>query len=282
MELTRTGRASGLFLSSAIPGRTTEAMEAIVRTGEIIRRQYGFKGFVHLKILPGATFDQVAEAAQYADRLSINLEQPTSEALNSLCPQKDLERDLIPHMNWIAHFVRDENSRVRGQTTQFVVGAAGESDRQILARTSSLYSSMTLSRAYFSAFHPVKDTPLEWLPPASLEREHRLYQADFLFRQYHFSFEDLIFDETGNLSLKKDPKLVWAERHSEFFPVELNKAEYYELLRVPGIGPVSAKRIIKRRRKEPLKAIEDLKSAGAIASRAASYVMLAGRKAALF
>ncbi len=282
VELNSSGRASGLFLSSAIPGRAGEAMEAIVRTGEIVRSKYGFKGFVHLKVLPGATFDQVAEAAQLADRLSVNLEQPTAEALRSLCPQKELDTDLLERMRWIEHFVRDDRSRVRGQTTQFVVGAAGESDRQILERTSSLYGDLTLARAYFSAFHPVNDTPLEWLPPAPLEREHRLYQADFLFRQYRFDFADLTFDETGNLSLEKDPKLIWAERHPEFFPVEVNSAEIYELLRVPGIGPVSAKRIVKRRIKDPLRNVEDLKLTGAVVKRASSYVTVGGRRAQMF
>jgi predicted DNA-binding helix-hairpin-helix protein len=165
-----------------------------------------------------------------------------------------------------------------GQTTQFVVGAAGEADREILDTTARLYRDLDLRRAYFSAFQPVPGTPLDGRQPTPAWREHRLYQADWLLRFYGFGFQDLIFDESGNLPRTADPKLTYARAHPELFPVEVNRASHQELLRVPGIGPRSAGRLLHWRRQGRLRELADLKKAGALAERAAPYLLLDGRR----
>jgi predicted DNA-binding helix-hairpin-helix protein len=164
-----------------------------------------------------------------------------------------------------------------GQTTQFVVGAAGEADREILDTTARLYAELDLKRAYFSAFQPVPGTPLDSLPPTPAWREHRLYQADWLLRFYGFGFEDLIFDAEGYLPRTADPKLIYARNHPELFPVEVNRASRQELLRVPGLGPRSVSRILQWRRSGRLQELGDLARAGAVAERAAPYILLDGR-----
>ncbi|MFN2227144.1 MAG: putative DNA modification/repair radical SAM protein, partial [Anaerolineae bacterium] len=165
-----------------------------------------------------------------------------------------------------------------GQTTQFVVGAAGESDQEILSTTARLYGEVGLKRAYFSAFQPVPGTPLDGREPTPAWREHRLYQADWLLRFYGFRFEDLVFDPTGLLPRKADPKMLYARAHPELFPVEVNRASREELLRVPGIGPRSVGRLLQWRRQGALRELEDVKRAGAIAERAAPFVLLDGRR----
>jgi len=181
-------------------------------------------------------------------------------------------------MIWSRVFRERESGARSGLTTQFVVGAAGESDREILTAVDGLYHRVALSRAYFSGFYPVPGTPLEGLPAAPALREHRLYQGDFLFRHYAFTLDDFCFDSEGNLLEDADPKLAWARAHPEFFPIEINQASREQLLRVPGIGPVSAARIVQTRRRDPFRRIEDLKAAG-IAQRSVPYLLLAGRGA---
>jgi predicted DNA-binding helix-hairpin-helix protein len=165
-----------------------------------------------------------------------------------------------------------------GQTTQFVVGAAGESDHEILSTTARLYGELDLKRAYFSAFQPVPGTPLDGREATPAWREHRLYQADWLLRFYHFAFEDLVFDGGGNLPRKADPKMMYARVHPELFPVEINRASREELLRVPGLGPRSVGRILSWRRQGALRDLADLRRAGAVAERAASFILLDGQR----
>ena len=180
----------------------------------------------------------------------------------------------------IIESVRREQGGGPGSTTQFVVGGADESDREILVTASQLIREARLSRVYFSAFHPIPDTPLENHPPTHPLREHRLYQSDFLLRQYGFRFEDLVFDASGNLPIDTDPKVAWARQHLAHAPIELNRAGRSELLRVPGIGPKTVDVILRDRRKGRLRELNDLRKLGVIASRAAPFILLDGRRPA--
>ncbi len=279
-QLYRADLAQGLFLSSGVQRSPERAMERMIATAEILRTRYLYRGYIHLKILPGASFAAVERATEVADRVSVNLEAPSQEFLARLTPNKRFDDQLLAPLRWVRKLLEDEHRRVRrgGQTTQFVVGAAGESDRDILRTTEMLYQEVGLARAYFSAFQPVEDTPLESHPPTPLMREHRLYQTDFLFRKYGFSLEELIFDQGGDLPLQADPKLMWALSHPEAFPIEVNKASREGLLRVPGIGPRSASRILKCRRLGKLRSLKDLTRLGAVAKRAAPFILLEGKR----
>jgi predicted DNA-binding helix-hairpin-helix protein len=264
-------------------------MDRMLSTVEIVRQRYNFRGYVHLKLLPGITQAQVERAGQIAQRVSINLEAPNSGRLAEIAPFKERD-ELVQPMQWAGELLRADRLRARdardrqwasaGLTTQFVVGAARESDHEILTTVSHLYGRVGLHRAYYSAFQPVPDTPLEGHAYTPAWREHRLYQSDFLFRQYGFSLDELIFDEEGRLPQEADPKAMWAEAHPEFFPVEVNRASREALLRVPGIGPRSAGRIVSERRLGPLQTLRALKGMGAVAKRAAPFVLLDGRRPA--
>jgi putative DNA modification/repair radical SAM protein len=269
----------GLFLSSGIAGGSRRTMDRMLATVELVRGRYQFDGYVHLKLLPGSTKAQVERAGQLAQRVSVNLEAPNMERLLCIAPRKGRD-ELLGPMRWASEFIRKGEGRwaPSGQTTQFVVGAAGESDHEILSTTSYLYQKLDLHRAYFSAFQPVRDTPLEGKPPTPTWREHRLYQCDFLFRLYGFQFDELVFDRESNLPREADPKAMWAQAHPECFPVEINRANREALLRVPGIGPRSATRILGARRDTRLTALNDLRKLGAVASRAAPYVLLSGKR----
>lgn len=278
MSLYRGRQASGLFLSSAVSGSTARTMENMIKTVEILRDRYQFPGYIHLKILPGAGLDYVERAVELASRVSLNLEAPGKDYLNKIAPGKDFEKDILLRMKWVKSLVSLQPTKLKaGQTTQFVVGAADESDRQILQTTDFLYREIDLTRAYFSAFQPIQGTPLEDHPATPLMREHRLYQADFLFRRYDFKLEELIFDVNGNLPLNVDPKMAWALSHQERFPIEINKAEKEELLRVPGIGPKSAERIVKARLIGRINSLEELKKFGTVVKWAAPFILINGR-----
>ncbi len=278
-QMHRKGLVRGLFLSSGVcnAGRT---MDRMIATVELVRRRYAFPGYVHLKILPGATFAHVERAVQLANRVSVNLEAPNPERLARIAPPKDFTAHLLQPLHWANHLIEEgKGKRVSvSQTTQFVVGASDETDRELLSTTARLYREVGLARVYFSAFQPIVDTPLEDHPPTPPLREHRLYQSDFLFRKYGFTFEDLIFDDSGNLPSEADPKLMWAQAHPECFPVEVNRASREELLRVPGIGPRSASRILKLRGKGKFCELSDLHKVGAVAKRAASFILLDGKR----
>ena len=277
LELHRRGIAQGMFLSSGVHRGANETMDRMLATGELLRGQHRFDGFLHMKVLPGASRDRVERAAELADRVSINLEAPNSGALGRICPDKSFGRDLMLRMEWISKLVANPATRAKGHTTQFVVGAADESDRDVLATTTHLYDGLKLQRAYFSAFQPVADSPLEGMPPAPLMREHRLYQCDFLFRRYGFRFDELLFDDDGLLPLETNPKQLWADAHSECFPVEVNTATKETLLRVPGIGPRAAARITRGRRKGKLHSLDELRNTGCVTKWAAPYVTIDGK-----
>ena len=279
-QLAQRGIAEGLFLSSAVCGSAPRTMEHMIATVELIRFKYLFDGYVHLKLLPGCEEAAVERAVQIASRVSVNLEAPSASRLQRISGDKRFEADLMQPIHWAREWLdRDPNTRT-DITTQFVVGAAAESDQEILATAEHLHRDLGLTRIYFSAFKPVRGTPLENLPATPLLRQNRLYESDFLLRHYGFSVEDLFFDESGNLSRSTDPKMAWAQQHPEFFPVEVNRASREELLRVPGIGPRSAARILRLRGRARFRYLEDLRAIGAVASRAAPFILLNGRHTA--
>jgi predicted DNA-binding helix-hairpin-helix protein len=275
--MVRRGLCQGLFLSSGVGGNVGRASERMLATVELVRRRYAFRGYIHLKILPGADDAIIEASVRLADRVSVNLEAPNPERLAALSRSKDFRGDLLAPLRR-ADSIRREVGPAVSLTTQFVVGAAGESDREILATTVSLYRGIGLARAYYSAFQPVRDTPLEGHPPTPTWREQRLYQVDFLLRRYGFQFDELCFNAQGSLPREADPKQVWAWHHPAFFPVEVNRASLETLLRVPGIGPISAQRILGRRHVATLRDLRDLGLGEAGARRAAPYILLDGRQ----
>ncbi len=286
ININRKKIADGLFLTSAVCKNPDSTMDKMIETIELLRKKYQYKGYIHLKILPGASFEAINKAILLADRVSVNIEAPSSETLKILTPQKDFYEDIILRMKWINESLLNyprhtitykRNNYPPTQTTQFVVGAAGENDKEILTTTNTLYLKFNLARVYFSAFQPIDDSPLSSHPPTPLIREHRLYQSDFLIRKYNFQIDEIIFDQRGNLPEKFDPKYNWAIHHPDFFPVEVNKAGKDELLRIPGIGPMTASRIIKERKKGVLKSLDDISKLGGIVKRARDFILLNGK-----
>lgn len=254
--------AQGLFLSSGVGIDATRTQEAMIKVVEILRHHYSFKGYIHLKILPGARLDCIEQACKLASRVSINIEAPTAQYLSALSSKKDLQHDILDRMRFIQRLsTKDGHITPSGQTTQFVVGAAGERDVDILSTTGYLYEEIGLKRIYFSAFQPIKNSRLEDVSPTPPMREHRLYQADWLLRVYRFTPQEvnLAAGRDGNLSLVKDPKLTIAQKQPWLFPIDLNTAGYEELLRVPGIGPISAKRILQMRKDCSITSVQQLK-----------------------
>lgn len=284
MELYRARLAGGLFLSSGIVAGGVKTQDKLIETAEILRQKYGFRGYLHLKIMPGAEFAQVERAMQLADRVSVNLEAPNTPRLLKLAPRKEFVEELLAPLRWVEQIrstqpaQRGWNGRWPSSVTQFVVGAAGENDLELLSTTERLYRQYRLRRAYFSAFRPVEETPLENLPPASRQREFRLYQASFLMRDYGFSIEEMPFDSGGYLPENVDPKLAWAQAHLSERPVEINRADRQELLRIPGIGPKGAASILRARRAGRLKGPEDLRRIGVNPERALPFILLDGRQ----
>jgi len=267
----------GLFLSSGVIGDPDKTMTKMLDTAHILRERYHYQGYLHLKIMPGASSSCIRESARLANRISLNIESPTETSLARLSPNKNLKRGFYYTLSLIKKEVeklRLAGKKAPGITTQFVVGAGDENDGEIIKSTYFLYKNFNLKRVFFSAFRPVADTPLEKKPAASLTREHRLYQADFLIRFYRFSPWDIPLDENGFLPEAKDPKVIWAERHPQFFPVNLNKAGYWHLIRVPGIGPKSARKIIQIRKERKIKSISQLNSSRIRVNKISPFVCL--------
>jgi len=261
-ELNRRRIAQGLFLSSGVAGNPDCAMESMVKTIEILRSRYRFQGYIHAKMLPGASSDRIEAVCRLASRVSINVEAPNSERLRRLSSKKNLLEGILGPMHQARDFAKKHSSLIpAGQTTQFVVGAAGEKDVEILDTSASLYKEIGLRRIYFSAYRPIGDPRLEGVNAASPWRQHRLYQADWLMRVYGFPHAEvsLALDRLGNLPLKSNPKLSIARAQPWLFPVDLNRASYEDLLRVPGIGPLSAKRITEMRKIHDIGSVDQLK-----------------------
>ena len=285
-KLHRSNLAEGIFLSSGIAAGGANTQNKILDTAEILRNRFGFRGYMHLKIMPGAEKGQVERLMQLADRVSINLEAPNTARLARLAPHKTFVEELFRPLQWVEEIRQTQpaykgwNGRWPSTVTQFVAGGSDESDLELLTTTSWLMKNVRLKRAYFSAFRPVPDTPLENKAAVDPLREHRLYQASFLLRDYGFDLEDMPFANDGNLPLPTDPKLAWAQMNLFESPLEINEAEKRDLLRVPGIGPKGAEAILQARKTRKLRDLSSLKKLGIVAERAAPYVLLNGKPVA--
>jgi putative DNA modification/repair radical SAM protein len=254
---------SGLFLSSGIIRSADYTMEQLIRVAKLLREEHEFRGYIHLKTIPDADPLMIAEAGRYADRLSVNIELPTESSLILLAPEKQVRtiKQAMHSIHQGEHQAREEKGSPRfapaGQSTQMIIGADATDDSTILHTAASLYGEYRLRRVYYSAFSPIPQSPntVPFEAPPLL-REHRLYQADFLLRGYGFEVGELL-SGPGNLALDIDPKLAWALNNREHFPVDLNRAEPAMIARVPGIGVLSAKRLVALRRQKRIR-FEDL------------------------
>ncbi|MBN1452988.1 MAG: radical SAM protein [Anaerolineales bacterium] len=284
MNLHRAGAAEGIFLSSGVAGSGVRTQDKLLDAADILRHKLGFRGYIHLKVMPGAEKAQVERAMQLADRVSVNLEAPNTERLARMAPHKIFMEELLQPLKWVDEIRRSQpahkgwNGRWPSTVTQYVVGGSDESDLELLTTTSWLHKNVQLKRAYFSAFSPIRDTPLENKAPTDPLREHRLYQASFLLRDYGFDLEELPFAGDGNLPLPTDPKQAWAQANLIEHPLEINRAERGELLRVPGIGLKGVDAILRARRQRKLCDLSVLKKLGVIAERAAPYLLLDGQR----
>lgn len=273
----------GLFLSSGVMRNPDYTMEQMLRVVKLLREQYRFNGYIHMKSIPGASNELVAQAGRYADRMSVNLEIPTEENLKLLAPEKNFA-DVFAPMRFIQQGMlesAEERKKFRsaprfvpaGQSTQLIIGATPDTDRQILLLASALYQRPSFKRVYYSGYIPVNwnDSRLPAIAAPPLVRENRLYQADWLMRFYDFKAGEIVDEAHPDLDLDIDPKLGWALRHPEFFPVDVNEAPYEMILRVPGIGVKSAKMIVVSRRYGRLNATQ-LKKIGVVMKRAQYFI----------
>lgn len=281
----------GLFLSSAVIGTPDYTMERMIEALRILRQEYHFNGYIHAKTIPGADAELVRRIGLLADRLSVNIELPSEASLSLLAPDKKKQAILKPMGQIAVQSAQSKKELVlyrhapafapAGQSTQMIIGATPESDRHIMGLAESLYKKYSLKRVFFSAYLPVNSDSrlpaLDVRPP--LLREHRLYQADWLLRYYDFSAWELLTEEEPNFDPYLDPKCTWAVRHPEFFPVEINTAPKAALLRIPGIGPKSALRILSARRQQHL-GMAELKRMGVVLKRAQYFITCNGRAAA--
>ena len=286
-EFYRRNYIEGLFLSSAVFVSPDHTMEQMMRVAKNLREEKRFGGYIHLKAIPGASMELIDRAGRYADRVSVNIELPSSKSLEQLAPEKKKE-DIIRPMAYIgehwkqARMERKKNRKAprfapAGHSTQMIIGATPESDKHILDLSQNLYDHYSLKRVYFSAYIPVNtgEARLPFLPMPPLLREHRLYQADWLLRLYQFRAQELLNEETPNFDPQLDPKAGWALRNFHHFPVEINTADYEWLLRVPGIGILSAQRIVSARRSGALN-FAHLKRIGVVLKRAQFFITCNG------
>jgi putative DNA modification/repair radical SAM protein len=283
IEFYRRNYIEGLFISSGVVRNPDYTMERMVRVVKDLRTQHRFNGYIHLKSIPGCSQELVSEAGLYADRMSVNLEIPNEPSLKILAPEKDFQSVFAP-MRYIQQGMlqsKEDRQKFRhaprfvpaGQSTQMIVGASPDSDKDILRVSSALYQRPSMKRVYYSGFVPVNeyDKRLPAIKQAPLVRENRLYQADWLLRFYEFKVNEIVDDSYPNLDLEIDPKLSWALRHPEHFPVDINRAEYSMLLRVPGIGVKSAKLIVTSRRYGKLTSAQ-LKKIGVVMKKAQYFI----------
>ena len=287
IEFYRRNYIEGLFLSSGIYKSPDYTTELLIETARLLREEYKFNGYIHMKGIPGTDEALVQRLAFYADRMSVNIELPSETGLKLLAPHKTKTGILKP-MNSLAGGIvinRYERKKSRkagiflpaGQTTQMIVGATTDRDRHILRLAESLYKRIHLKRVYYSAYVPVvTDTRLPVVTEPPLKREHRLYQADWLLRFYGFKADEILSEDNPDFDLYLDPKACWALRHPEVFPVEINKASYEMLLRVPGIGVLSARRICAARRSAYL-SFYTVKRLGIVMKRAKYFITCKGK-----
>lgn len=284
IEFYRRNYIEGLFLSSGIVRSADHTMEKMIRVVKILRQEYNFNGYIHMKAIPGASNELIREAGLLVDRMSVNLEIPTERNLKLLAPDKDHQTIYQPMRHIQQNLLENIEDRKKikstpkfvpaGQSTQVIIGATDETDNQILQLTAKLYKRPSMKRVYYSGFIPVNsyDKRLPVLQEVPRVRENRLYQADWLLRFYDFSVDEIVNDEHPDLDLTVDPKLSWAIRNPQFFPVDINRDSYQKILRVPGIGVKSAKLIVMARRHRKLNK-EALKRIGVVLKRAQFFII---------
>jgi len=285
------GWVDGLFVTTGIPSNPVKVMDDLIIALELLRERHRFPGYVHVKLVAGAQVAQIERLTALATRVSINLEAPCGQTLAQIAPEKSLPVS-VDNLERVRSLVLAERTArahgrpadplhpmgVAGMTMQFVVGATPDSDRTLIETVGRLQAGGGIHHAHFSAFRPIKDTPMESVPAAPALREHRLYQADYLMHDYGFTPDEVVFGPEGNLPLNVDPKTAWALAHPEEFPVEITAAEYETLVRVPGIGRVAARRLVAERGGTVLRDLGDLRRLGVVTTRAAGFLTLRGRR----
>jgi predicted DNA-binding helix-hairpin-helix protein len=285
------GWVEGLFVTTGIPSRPVKVMDDLITALELLREVHGFRGYIHVKLVAGAEAAQIERLTALASRVSLNLEAPCGQSLVRIAPDKSLPLALanLERVRGLVLHERAERAHgrpadplhpggVSGMTVQFVVGATPDSDKTLIDAVARLKRGGGIHHTHFSAFRPIVDTPMESVPAAPALREHRLYQADYLLHDYGFGADEVVYEPTGNLPLGIDPKTAWALAHPERFPVEVTRAGYDELVRVPGIGPVAARRLVGERSGLTLRGLADLRGLGVVTTRAAGCLTLRGRR----
>jgi predicted DNA-binding helix-hairpin-helix protein len=287
----RRGWVDGLFVTTGIPSNPVKVMDDLIAALELLRERHAFPGYIHVKLVAGAEPSQIERLTALASRVSVNLEAPCGQTLARIAPEKSLPV-AVENLERVRSLVLAERAArahgrpgdplhpggVAGLTMQFVVGATADTDRTLIETVDRLQTRGGIHHAHFSAFRPIKDTPMEAVPAAPALREHRLYQADYLLHDYGFTADEVVFEPGGNLPLGVDPKAAWALAHPERFPVEVTRADYETLVRVPGIGPVAARRLVANRREAVLRGLGDLRELGVVTNRAAGFLTLRGRR----
>jgi len=271
----------GLFLSSGVLSSPDATMDKLNGVARLLRKKHGFRGYIHLKIIPGASDAAIEEAVSLSSAVSLNIETPGEKRLAKVSKKKRYIQDIIEPIKLISRLTgRGARYERVKQTTQFIVGAAGEPDAEIVKYMYGLYERLKMHRVYFSAYQKglgdesiAREQTGQERPTDILMREHRLYQVDFLLRKYGFKESDIVFEKNENLSLTIDPKEAWALRHPEMFPMNINRASRFALLRVPGLGPVTVKRILEQRKSGRIRHIEDVGKMGSRLQKARKYLV---------
>ena len=276
MSYAKKGKVKGLFLSSGIYPTADIAQERMLASIEILRNEYKYDGLIHAVMLPGADPSFIPSFAQYCDRISLNLEVPDQRYIEKLAPEKDFQRDLWRGLSNITGHP-DKTRLSLGVTTQFVVGATDETDEEILSLVSELYNDQKVTRVFYSGFEPVENTVLENHTPCHQMREVRLYQADLLLRKYGFNVQEFVFDKNGNLPLEADPKTVWAKNNMGMFPIDVLLADYEQLIRTPGVGIQTAKKILVERKHIHVRTVNDIKKLGIVIQKALRFITVGGK-----
>jgi predicted DNA-binding helix-hairpin-helix protein len=285
------GWCEGLFITTGIPGRPVKVMDDLIQVLELLRERHQFRGYIHVKLVPGGDDAQIGRLTSLASRVSLNFEAPCGASLERIAPDKSYSTTLHDFQRVRSLVLKEREARnhgrpadplhpggAAGMTMQFVVGASPDTDRTLLGTITELQAEGGVHHAHFSAFRPISDTPLESMPATPALREHRLYQATYLLQDYGFAAEEIVYGENGNLPLAHDPKAGWALAHPEHFPVEVRTASYEELVRVPGIGPLAARRIVAQRAGTVLRGLSDLRRLGVLTTRAGGFLTLGGRR----
>lgn len=298
MQLQAKRNLIGIFLSSGVMGSADRTMDRLIATAQLLRSHYRYRGYIHIKIIPGSSHAAMDTALSLASAVSLNIETPGASHCAKLSAAKDYDRDIIASLRYLSEQTAPGSRYAKvSKTSQFIIGASDETDREVLGYTWGMYRRLGFDRLYYSAYQaglgdpsipgeqffavpemedgmlPMPELAVRRGDPDILVREHRLYQADFLFRQYGFTYDDLPFNGAGNLDLSVDPKLLWAQRNPQRFPVSITRGSKEELLKVPGIGPTFARRIIACRKHTPIGSLENLRMPKHLFERAKPYIV---------